>query len=283
MALCHLATASFVLLAGLTLLAPATRGEILELQSQTRTVGVQIDHRELHYESCSPPPLDPYCEPDFIDTTSYSDDAAAPDASPWVATANLAQFPNTYASQDSEIGGSSIRASGSHQAISYYTWPYPFPPPVIQIHEDHASDSSFSTTFVLTTAGFYQLTGSVSSTAGPFAESTAFIRLTGPGAEVVAEVQLTPDSLCSPAPDCMMLGPEPIAASGVLPPGTYTLEAGASGRAGGYREMNDIAYGDYDVELTLAGPVPALSASGLVLLALALGSLGAARIARQRG
>ncbi len=190
MTLRYLATASLALLAGLAFTAPAVRGEILDLQSQTRAVGIQIDHRELHYETCFPPPADPYCEPDFIDTTTYTDDEVAPDAGPWVATASLAQFPDTYASQDSEITGSSIRASGGHQAQAYYSEPIPWPLPVVWIHEDHASDTSFSATFVVATAARYRLTGSVSTYAETFSESTAFIRLTGPGAEVIAEVEM---------------------------------------------------------------------------------------------
>jgi hypothetical protein len=146
------------------------------------------------------------------------------------------------------------------------------------IDEVHASDTSFSATFVLATAGLYQLTGSVSTSAGYFAESTAFIRLTGPGAQVVAEVQVTRDSQCEPVPECETVGPEPIAASGVLPPGTYTLEASASGWASGYRSgtfgWGDVAYGDYDVELTLAPPVPALPVAGSALLALAIALAG---------
>ena len=68
----------------------------------------------------------------------------------------------------------------------------------------------------------------------------------------------------------------------MLPPGTYTLEASASGVAWGHLDNGSGADGDYDVELTLGPPVPALPVAGPALLALALGSLGAARIARRR-
>jgi hypothetical protein len=283
----RLAPALLVLLAGLGLIVPAARGEILSLQSQTRTVGIQIDHHVLHFETCLPPPVDPFCEPDYIVTTSYSDDAVAPDAGPWIATASLAQFPDTFASQDSEIMGSSIHASGEHGAISFYEPWVPFEMPITEIEEPHASDTSFAATFVLATAGFYRLTGNVSVAAGLWVDTAAFIRFTGPGAQVIAETQLEwNEGDCDPAavPYCWVSGPVPIAASGVLQPGTYTLEAGAGGVAYGYRKFGfgDTVYGDFDLEFTLGPPVPALSNQDLVVLGVSLLSAALWLARRQR-
>jgi hypothetical protein len=271
-------TALLALLAGFALTAPAARGHLLDLQSQTRTVGIQIDHHERHW-TCFPY-SDPYCEPDFVITTNYSDDDVAPDAGPWVATASLAQFPDTFASQDSEITGRWIRVSGSQRATSYYdAWEFP-ESPIIDIEEPHSSATSFSATFVVATAGRYRLRGSVSIVSGLWSASTAFIRLTGPGAQVVAEVQLSRSwESCVPWPDCSMMGPEPITASGVLPPGTYTLEAGSTGEAQGYAKFgfSDVASGDFDLEFVLgplgpdfSAPVPALSNGGLAILGVSL-------------
>jgi hypothetical protein len=292
MSMHRVGAALIALLAGLALTAPAAHGQFLDLQSQTRTVGIQIDHHERHW-TCFPYTPDPECqEPDSIVTTSYSDDDVAPDAGPWVATASLQQFPDTFASQDSEITGRWIRASGSQRATSFYDgWEWP-ESPIIDIEEPHSSATSFSATFVVATAGRYRLTGSVSTAAGLWGISTAFIRLTGPGAQVVAEVQLSRNSDdCEPWPDCWMMGPEPISASGVLQPGTYTLEAGATADVEGDAKFSfgDVAFGDFDLDFVLgplgpdwSAPIPALSAPGSALLAIALAWVGAARVARRQ-
>jgi len=272
-------TALLALLAGLALSAPAAHGQLLVLQSQTRTVGIQIDHHEQHW-TCFPYNIDPEClQPDFIITTNYSDDDVAPDAGPWVATASLAQFPDTFASQDSEITGRWIRASGSQRATSYYDgWEWP-ESPIIDIEEPHASASNFSATFDVATESRYRLRGDVSTANVFWGVSTAFIRLTGPGAQVVAEVQVSnTDDGCEPLPRCM-IGPEPISVLGVLQPGTYTLEAGSTGDAEGYAKFSfsDVAAGDFDLDFVLgpmgpdfSAPIPALSNGGLAVLGVSL-------------
>ena len=75
------------------------------------------------------------------------------------------------------------------------------------------------------------------------------------------------------------IGPEPISALGVLQPGTYTLEAGATGDALGYAKFSfsDVAFGDFDLDFVVgplgpdfSAPIPALSNGGLAIIGVSL-------------
>lgn len=132
----------------------------------------------------------------------------------------------------------------------------------------------------MATAGRFRFRGDVSTVSGLWSASTTFIRLTGPGAQVVAEVQPSRSwEGCTPDPDCSMQGPEPISVLGVLQPGTYTLEAGSTGNAQGYAKFgfSDVAAGDFDLDFVLrpmgpnfSAPIPALSNGGLAVLGVSL-------------
>jgi hypothetical protein len=268
-------TALFVAAAALAPDRAAGESGDLDLVSQDREVSVDIDIVEDFFSSCIPF-LDPGCNPDSTTSTNFSGADSAPDAGPFVATANLPEFPATFANLDSEIGADGIRASGSHAATASFTNTGGFP---ITFHSEfHDVASRAVVTFQIDSSVPYSLTGSVTTGGAIFSTSSSYIRLTGPGG-VIAQVRVDSDPDCTD-PECFTVGPEPLSASGVLDPGTYTFEALASGTAGGAHDTNGSfgtgVNGSFDVELALAPPVPALPAGALVFLGLVLGAAGAA-------
>jgi urease beta subunit len=261
---------------------PASAG--IEVLSQERRVAVDIDVVEDTFSSCIPL-ITPGCLPDSTTTANHPDSAEAPDTGPFLATANVPGFAATSASQDSEIGAWTIRASGSHAATATFWNTGGFP---ITFHsEHHHVESRASVEFQLEEAVGYSLDGSVSTGGAIFSASSAWIRLVGPGG-VVAEVQVDSDPDCID-PGCFSVGPAPLSASGVLAPGSYTLEAVASGLASGAHSTSGsfgtAVDGAFDVELVLDGPpVPSLRGPALALLALLVWALGGRRLTRpQRG
>lgn len=248
-----------------------TRADTLMLSSETRLVQIDIDHTEDFYSSCIPLPPSP-CMPDSSTTTHFSDSATAPDAAPWTATASLIQFPNTSATQDSEIGATFIQATGSHTAVSSYSNTGGFP--ITFISENHATETSLVVTFDLAADCAFDLSGSVTTEGGIFSTSSTYIRLSVAGGGVIAEVQVDSAEGCAD-PECLVVGPAPIATSGVLAAGTYTLEAFAGGIATGvHSTIGSFGSGEggaFEVNLVLAPqPVPTLSVYGAVFLAMSL-------------
>jgi hypothetical protein len=244
-------------------------------------VEIEVVHTEDEFSSCIPF-LDPLCEPDSSTTTTDGDQHGAPDANPWSATASLAAFPDTWASQDSAIGADAITASGSHAGVSSYSNSGGFP--ITFVSEDHTSGSDFSVTFQLLESHGFQLSGSVTTEGGLLSSSQAFVRLRGPGAAVVAEVEVASDPGCAD-PSCATVGPEPLDATGVLAPGTYTLEASAGGTAAGTHSpsgsFGSSQSGAFDLTLQLSPPaVPALPPSAAALLATALAGVAGVAIRR---
>jgi hypothetical protein len=278
-----LALAGIVAWAGLPLAAgPAAAG--IEVLSQQRRVLVDIDVVEETYTSCAPF-NNPGCLPDSTATSHYADSAEAPDSGPFVATANDPALPDTSASQDSEIGAWTIRASGDHASAATFTNSGPGLP--VTVHgEDHYAESRASIEFQVDAARRYNVHGSVVTTGWLFAPTSARVRLTGPGG-VLAEVQVDSDPACFEL-GCTTVGPVPFSASGVLLPGSYTLEALANGGPGGVPTLNSsfvvVGDGAFDVELALDPvPLPSLGGPGLALLALLVAAAGAAALRRRSG
>lgn len=251
--------------------APSARASF-QLLDEARSVSIEVVHTEDEFSSCIPF-LDPLCQPDSSTSSTSGDDHSAPDPGPWSATASLPAFPGTWASQDSTIGADTIVASGSHAGVSSYSNSGGFP--ITLVSEDHASASVFSASFQLSEPRSFQLTGSVTTEGGFLSSSQAFVRLTGPGAAIVAELQVASDPGCVD-PSCATIGPESVDAAGMLTPGSYTLEASAAGSAAGTHgpsgSFGSGQAGAFDLTLQLAPPpaVPALPAWVAALLAAGL-------------
>ena len=256
-----------------------------QLVSQTREVSVQIETVESYYESCVPL-ITPDCLPDSTTEASFPDHEAASGAGPFVASAERPEFSGTFATQDSEITGSSVRAAGSHEASSAFWSSGGFP---ITYHsESHDTESRTSVTFALDAARTYVLRGSVTTRGLMFSTSSSRIRLIGPGDSVLAEVEVESDPACG-GESCLTVGPELLEASGTLAPGVYTLEAIASGNTGGAHStagsFGSFQGGDFELDLRLSAAVPALPGPWRLAMALALlttALLSSARFARRR-
>jgi len=243
---------------------------VLQLVSQTREVSVEVETVEYYFESCLPL-LDPYCDPDSTTSASFPDRDAAAGPGPFVSTASRAEFPNTFATQVSDIMSSSIRAAGSHQAGSSFWNSGGFP---ITFHsESHDTDTRALVTFELDAASAYVLSGSATTSGLMFSGSSARIRLIGADDEILAEVEVSSDPGCVDE-DCLTVGPELLEASGCLQAGTYTVEAIASGHTGGVHSTSgsfgSFQGGEFELELQLSASVPLLPGVFKGLLALAL-------------
>jgi len=253
---------------------------VLQLVAQTRDVSIEIETEENYFESCAPFPGSG-CEPDSTTIETFPDSASAPGPDPFEATAARPEFPNTFATQDSEILNSSIQATGSHKGISDY---YDFGGFPITYHsETHDTHTRALVTFEIDAPSAYELRGSVTTEGEMFSSSSSRISLTRPAGVVLAEVMVLSDPNCVSYP-CRTVGPELLEAAGWLEPGTYTLEAIASGQASGIHSMigtfGSIEGGEFEVDLQLSAPVPVLPWLSRVLLALAL--LATATLRRSR-
>jgi hypothetical protein len=275
-----------VALSGLALLAltagmaAPVRAAGLVPTDQSRGVHVAIDVTTSVWTS-GIPPWDP---PDETDVESFSDAATAPDFAPFSATAAVSGFPDTSAAQESSITGHSIAASGSIAGIAdiestfppeVWTWPFS------QVRQDIDLGSSLSVDFSLEEPSDYTLSGQVDISYF-LTDTRASIRLIGPGPSVIAEVAVESDPDCI-EPACFE-ATEPIEVSGSLAPGTYTLEAMATGEGYGFYstaagDVDTIVGGDYAFTFSLARPVPALSVAARALLALLLALFAAGRLA----
>lgn len=246
----------------------------IDVISQNRQVSVDIDAQQDVFSSCIPF-ITSGCTPDSTMTTNYPASVSAPDTSPFMATASRVEFPSTFASQDSEITGSTIRASGSHAATASFSNTGGFP--ITYYSEYHDVETRADVTLELAAATTYTLSGSVTTSGVVFSTSSASIRLVGPSG-VVAEVQVDSDTDCIDL-SCATVGPEQLASQGTLPAGTYTLTAAASGTAGGAHStlgsFGTGVDGEFDVELALsATSIPTLAAGAEFFLALLLPGTG---------
>jgi hypothetical protein len=267
--------AALLALAALAAAAPA--GAQLALVSDDRAVSVDVTVSEYYFASC-PPLITPGCLPDSTTTNSYPDSESASSGAPFSATAGAL---GSFASQDSQLSATGISGSGSHAASASFYNTGGFP---ITFHsENHEAESRLVVEFALAEATPYTLSGSVATGGAIFSLSSSHIRLSGPGG-TVAEVQVDSDPNCVD-PSCFQVGPVPLASSGTLAAGTYTLEALAGGTASGVHSTSGSfgtgVDGSFEVDLALTVAVPSLAPAGLALLALAL--VAAAAAGRGRG
>jgi hypothetical protein len=267
---------------GVALTNPAAAGTLTAV-AQTRRVEVSVDETTTVWET-GIPGVDP---PTSTSVENFGDSTTAPDFTPFSAAASVPEFPNSSATQQSEVGASSIAASGSHTGVVAIESNFTPPPPFSQINETHDTESLFSVTFELTAACDYALTGSVSTSGGINALSQSRIRLTGPDSAVIAEIEVISDPGCVDS-SCFNVGPVSIDEIGTLSPGLYTLEAEASGTATGFYSMatGDVTIsngGQFNLQLLLASQVPALPLWTGVAFAALLALASAATLRRLSG
>ena len=249
-----------VLLSALLAMLPTASSAqpgVLHLVSQSREVRVDVESVEAYYASCIPL-ISPGCTPDSTTVETVSDGDTASGSGPFVASASPPGFPGSIATQDSEITTSSIRAAGTHAATSTFWNSGGFP--ITFQSESHDTRTLASVSFDLDAPSAFVLSGSVTARGLMFSGSTSSIRLIGPGG-VVAEIVVNSVADCVD-PACVSVGPEPIDASGILEPGSYSLEAVASGNAGGVHStagsFGSFEGGEYEMRLELSVPIPAI-------------------------
>ena len=222
-----------------------------------------------------------------------SESFSAPDFGAFVARTDGYHLPlvaNDTASQVSAIQAERIHAEGRADATPVTRF--------LEIH-DISGESSFSTTFELSESRSYTLTGHVDlSLADCDAGSDGSIRLTSVADGVIAEVAGTlvpgsgdppPGTVCDPTG----LGCHvslPLSASGVLSPGTYTLEAGSYSFGHGAVYPSDVCATSWasalyavDFRVRQVGEVPALPAPLLPLLGFALAGAARRRLRLREG
>jgi hypothetical protein len=240
--------------------------------SQARSVDVTVTQHTL---VCWPPPTGCTVQ----STSSQSDPHSAPDFSPFSATAVVPPFTGSSASQDSSISASSITARGSVEdtgSASLTT------PPNVYTEVESTAGSHFSTSFDVAEPTPYSLSGSVRASGGLSANSSAHVTLRTAGGQVLAEVSAATDPDCAD-PSCADVGPFPIARVGVLPAGSYVLEAAASGNAmpfffaGSFLTL--VSTAEFDARLDVRS-VPSLGPGGLALLTASLAFASAAALRR---
>jgi hypothetical protein len=211
--------------------------------------------------------------------STVSETASAPDYAPFVAavdgvTMAIPNPPPPIARQSSVIEPERLRATGSSIAQA----------PVNSLESNSiSSESVYSVDFVLDAQRPFTLTGQLDLEYAILGAvdhicggSTGRITLSGPSG-VVAEVADT----CGPE---VCVSSLPLAATGVLDPGSYRLEArvyaASSGSFFAHSKCDVRSTGSYSAVLTLTQEVPSLPPAALSLLGVVL--LGAARAANRR-
>ena len=215
-----------------------------------------------------------------IGTSTQSDSESAPGFAPFTATAEVPPF-TMFADQDSSIGATRIEANGGSETSG--SGGLSSPPNIFTVTDSEAA-SRFSTTFAVAAVTPYRLSGSVMSTGGLSANATSAIRLKTSGGAVIAEVSAVTDPNCQEQ-SCAEVGPIPLIHVGVLAPGSYVLEAEASGQAAPFFFAGNFfgltSTGHYDVVLAVT-EVPALSGGALGVLTALLGVAGVAAARRSQ-
>lgn len=261
----------------LALLAAGEASAGFDATAQERSVRVNVTQRTL---TCFPPPSG--CSSSGI--MNFSDFEAAPFAPPFLpfsATALVPPFTGSFASQASSISASAILAQGNTQNTGTTTLTTP---PNIYTAVSSNTPNVFSTTFDLDEPTPVRLVASVTSVGGLTGNTTTRITLKTSGGTLLAEVVAATDPGCQD-PGCAQVGPLPLDWYGVLAPGAYVIEANSSGNAAAFAFANQfftvVTTGEYDLKLT-STQVPALSPSGLALLAALITFAGIAGIAVAR-
>ena len=298
---------SLLLIAVVSGLAVEAGAQTLELIDQTRTLEASSTSRGNLWDESQNPFFPDFHQPIFVYPVASSDDAAAPDFTPWTASVQtqdpalpLVPAPSgaAQASQDSLLSAGLIELSGEaqvdtdsylmtvaqvQQIDAFVNPPVPFFFGTVDDTEEARSHSSVS--FEVLESTPYTLTGALAwSAATPPPGSIpgdgvvqGFIELAEQGGAVLARTELD----C--VPDlCWVLDP-PLDQSGTLAPGTYVFSAEIHTSGGGYCYdagtltcfMPSID-GSFDAQLNLGGgaPVPALGSGATLALALGLAGLG---------
>lgn len=277
------------------------------LDGQQRSVSTTYTLNQMYWLPTSNPVFPDFDPPDSVgDVVNGPDTEAAPGFGAFDELIEQGE-PSPLldgrgrAVQHSSLGTEQVTATGSFRielagGFHALTPAPPFLPYNFGVHGTTGDSSSdFELTFSVSEATPFQLWAQVRADPDQpfgilsFAETDAFVRLTGPSG-LVAEAVVLGDSECSPYPDCAIAAAM-LDEFGVLPPGSYTLEASAA--ANGWTSCGDIGAltcfpqlltGMYDLDLTMgpAAEIPTLMLPGQVLLGWLLAWLGVRRVGRSR-
>jgi hypothetical protein len=222
-----------------------------------------------------------------LGVSDVSETASAPDYAPFVTavdgvTMAIPNPPQPIARLSSTIEPERLRATGSSVARA---------PSIFEVNNFIDAESVYSVDFVLDEQRPFTLLGQLDveiTLFGPpthnCGASTGRIALSGPSGVVaeVAATQSVAEAACGIWSPCA--SSLPLAATGVLEPGSYRLEARVDTSSQGgffvHSKCDVRATGSYRAALTLSANVPALPPAALSLLGVVL--LGAARAASRR-
>ncbi len=269
-----------VVVAALLLAGDVTAGTLTGI-SQNRVVQSTTTDATTGFECFDPifgPPL-LGCPVDLGTTVSH-DPHAAVDFGLFSATAATA---GGSASQESEIGPTLVRGAGSANVNATASAPTQPPYLLITRFVDPETEDDFEVSVSLDapTAFRLDLSGSIlyPDPAFPVGWNAALsIQVNGPAGSV-ASFSALPDFGCLSDPNTLLctVTPAPVSITGILEPGTYSVDVSLVTAAQGtyLRNVGPVgssAGGDYSVELLLLSPVsvPALTPYGLGFLVLAL-------------
>jgi hypothetical protein len=264
--------------------APPALAQIEILSMQRDVEASLLDWTYTYPWPCDAPPG---CDPsEYLEDTStlHSDTDSSPLAGIWSATASPSGYATTFSSQNTVIGEGAFSGSGAHFAPGPRSRSFDGNTGyVTHAGGDGTTKSRLAVTFDVATPIDFDLTGVLNAACGSaLSQSTSRIRLNGPSGVIFEDEILAFYALpysCSAT--------LPLQRSGSLAAGQYTFEISAEGLGHGYWHHSDLettidgaALGDFDFELTLIAPVPAMGALGLGALGLALLGLAAGQLSR---
>lgn len=244
------------------LVAPPAAAQI-QLLSQARSIRTAIARSV----ECAPDPPPPFtCA--FLYQSSYGplNEVHREQAVAFEPFQQEVTTTASSASQDSSFAPGSIRASGSMSAGGLDETVFSGDT-LIWVTGSTTATSAFSAQFSVAEPTEVLLSAQVDGDEAPFQSTTLHARLLDAAGLVAGLVcgWTTEDGIvysCHPDPESW---------TGVLAPGTYTLEAYVDGE--GYPQISGQssghgASGSYTITLSATAPVPALERPGLALLAL---------------
>lgn len=248
-------------------------------QSQSRVVEATSDSTDLVYDLICYAFLGPsVCVP--LSETSSHDEVtdAAPDSLPWSGSVLAQSIPGEsspgIASQDSSITASKIEGSGFQTSTATCVIADDLDLGIVEVFDEFTTARSrLDVEFEVSQPTTFSLSGEV-NLSGDYiltSYSTAFVRLSVSGGPVLSETLVSEIAPCGELPGSCP-ATEEVAASGLLAPGLYRIEAEATGSTGcGFSFESETS--DFDFELVLTTPVPLLDGGGVaVLVAMMLGA-----------